>query len=230
MKIGIIGAMSDEIAFLLHNMTDLKENITTSHVFYTGTCAGCELVVVRGGVGKVASGIVFSALHAAYTDLDLIVNVGTCGGIAGRVKVGEIVVPANVAYADADVTYGNRYSYGQVPGFPPKLPCASDLLKGLPLPPHRTGMILSGDTFFHDGASVMELVEKHFPDDDVLALDMESAALAQCAYFFKKDFLVIRAVSDLIGGDAQAAQFVSNLEMASRACNEFLLTVLKNIK
>ena len=157
MKIGIIGAMSDEIAFLLHNMTDLKENITTSHVFYTGTCAGCELVVVRGGVGKVASGIVFSALHAAYPDLDLIVNVGTCGGIAGRVKVGEIVVPANVAYADADVTYGNRYRLRTGARFSAKLRPAQATCSWITATAAPDGMILSGDTFFHDGASVMEL-------------------------------------------------------------------------
>jgi len=230
MKIGIIGAMSEEIEFLLNNLTNLKENKTGKHIFYTGAYAGNDIVVVRGGVGKVASGVVYATMLANYQDLELTVNVGSCGGLVGRVDIGDVIVPGAVGYADVDASFGGRYRYGQIPGYPPLFACAADKIREISAPPYRAGTILSGDSFFCDGEAAAELVGKHFPEDNVLAFDMESAALAQCAHFFNKDFLVIRSVSDLIGAKRQAEVFVSNLERASRACNEFLLSVLKNIK
>ncbi|MDD4388521.1 MAG: hypothetical protein PHV87_04865, partial [Bacilli bacterium] len=122
------------------------------------------------------------------------------------------------------------YRYGQMAGCPDKFNLRYDLVESLHLPPFRIGTILSGDCFFHQKDKVQAIIEKHFSDDDVLGLDMETAALAQSAYFFKKDFIVIRAVSDLIGSALQNEDYNRNLERACQASNLFLLEFLKNIK
>ncbi|MDD4077620.1 MAG: 5'-methylthioadenosine/S-adenosylhomocysteine nucleosidase, partial [Bacilli bacterium] len=197
MKIGIIGAMREEITFLLHKMSNIKENNYGNHIFYSGNIADNEVVVVRGGIGKVASGIVYSTLLYNYPDLELTVNVGVCGGIFGRITTGEVIVPAAVYYADVDLTYFSDYRYGQMSGCPDKFTPNLDLIEPLALPPFRTGTILSGDCFFCQKDKVQTIIDKYFFDDDVLGLDIETAALAQSAYFFKKKFIAIRVVSDL---------------------------------
>ena len=53
MKLGIIGAMSIEVASLKTQMKDMKTVSQTGMEFYEGTLDGLACVVVECGVGKV---------------------------------------------------------------------------------------------------------------------------------------------------------------------------------
>jgi len=231
MKIAVIGAMSEEISFLLHNMSNLKENKCDNHIFYHGFIESNEIIAVRCGIGKVAAGIAYALLLSQYPDIALSINVGVCGGRVGYAKIGEVIIPDAVSYADVDLTYFSDFQFGQMANCPPFFAPRTDSVALLAdkLPSYRSGMILSGDCFYHKQEEVDAVVSRYFPAKKVLALDMETAALAQCAYVFKKDFIAIRAVSDLIGSTFQANDYNKNLNKACLASNAFLLAFLQNI-
>ena len=64
----------------------------------------------------------------------------------------------------------------------------------------KVGLIVSGDQFIHSDVEIQRIHE-WFPE--VLASEMEGAAIAQVAYQFNIPFVVIRAMSDT--GDSEAS-------------------------
>ena len=231
MKIAIIGAMKKEITFLLNKIGLYQETKYKKFTFFEGNLFNHQLVVVESGIGKVASGILFSALMCQYPDIDLAINIGVSGGILGKTNIGDIVVAAKLKYADVDVTVDSEYLYGQLPNCPLSFPSRIDLIKKidkLSIDYHK-GTILTGDQFFHEFDIINNLILQYFHDDNVLCLDMESTALAQSAWFYEVDYLAIRAISDLIGKNFQFQEYLDNVEKACVNSNLFLLEVLKYI-
>ena len=55
--IGIIGAFSDEIEELLKHVKDLKEEVRSIRIFYTGKIKNHDVVIVLAGIGKVNAGV-----------------------------------------------------------------------------------------------------------------------------------------------------------------------------
>ena len=51
-KIGIIGAMDDEISMYIEHIKDIKENKWKIFTFYEGQFNGHNVVLVKSGVGK----------------------------------------------------------------------------------------------------------------------------------------------------------------------------------
>lgn len=230
MKLAVIGAMKKEIDFLLKHLENHEVEKKLNHLFYCGSIAGKEMVVVESGIGKVASGILFSALINSYPDLDLVINIGVAGGVKDKVEIGDIVVAEQLAYADVDVRPGGDYYYGQIPNCPLYFSSRADIIKRIQIShPYKTGTILSGDSFFVDIEDVSTLIKTHFPNQNVLALDMESAAFGQSAWFYGIPFIAIRAISDVIGYEAQFQSYLDNLELAATNSNLFLLEVIKKI-
>ena len=56
-KIGIIGAMEEEVAILKDKMTEVSVLERAGMEFFSGKLSGHEVVVVRSGIGKVNAGI-----------------------------------------------------------------------------------------------------------------------------------------------------------------------------
>lgn len=232
MKIAIIGAMDKEIAHLIDNIKNLKSKQTLQHTFYEGEIHHHEVVVVKAGIGKVASGILISALCQHYPYLELIINIGVSGGVANRVSAGEVVVANSLKYADVDVTCAADYVYGQIPDCPPVFSSRSDIVNNVKASlsiPYHEGMILTGDQFFCNKDRVDQLLNDYFKNDSVMCFDMESTALAQASWFYGIDYLAIRAISDVIGHNAQFDEYLSNLDRACLNSNLFIIEVLKNI-
>jgi len=233
MKIAIIGAMKKEITFLLNKLENIKENKYSKFTFFEGSFSGNEIITVEAGIGKVASGILFSALVSQYPDIDLAINIGVSGGVINRVNIGDIVVANKLKYADVDATVIEEFVYGQVPNCPDQFTTKIDLIKNIINNINlncQVGTILTGDQFFADKSKVENMINSYFKDDNVLCLDMESAALAQSAWFYGIDYLAIRAISDLIGKDFQFNEYLQNVEKACENSNIFLLEILKYIK
>ncbi len=130
--------------------------------------------------------------------VDVIVNTGSAGAVAEGIAIGDVVVANQLAYHDVDVTaFG--YAYGQMAGQELYYPADQVLLEQL-----RTvlaeqemishvGLIVTGDSFIA-GQERIATIKTHFPE--VLAVEMEGAAIAQAAVNTGKPFLVIRAMSD----------------------------------
>ena len=56
-KIGIIGAMEEEVEALRGKMESVQKTTKASMEFYSGKLNGKDVVLVRSGIGKVNAGI-----------------------------------------------------------------------------------------------------------------------------------------------------------------------------
>ncbi|MGQ7140099.1 5'-methylthioadenosine/S-adenosylhomocysteine nucleosidase, partial [Escherichia coli] len=153
MKIGIIGAMEEEVT-LLRDKIENRQTISLGGCeIYTGQLNGTEVALLKSGIGKVAAAL-GATLLLEHCKPDVIINTGSAGGLAPTLKVGDIVVSDEARYHDADVTaFG--YEYGQLPGCPAgfkaddKLIAAAEAcIAELNLNAVR-GLIVSGDAFIN---------------------------------------------------------------------------------
>lgn len=203
MKFGIIAAMPQELKILVEQLQDKVECDVLGRTYYQGRIGQHEVVLVQSGIGKVMSAMSVAILADRFA-VDAIVNTGSAGAVADGIAIGDVVVATQLAYHDVDVTaFG--YAYGQMAGQELYYPADQALLAKLTsvlaeqeMTSHQ-GLIVTGDSFIA-GQDKIAKIKQHFPE--VLAVEMEGAAIAQAAVNTGKPFLVIRAMSDTAQGDA----------------------------
>lgn len=229
MKIGIIGAMDQEVKILKEQLTDTRSWERADALFISGSLGRHEVIVVRSGIGKVLSAVTTTLLIHQY-GVNMVINTGSAGGIGQGLSVGDVVIADKLAYFDVDVTnFG--YAPGQLPGMPLFYEC-SDYLKsemrkaaeetGLSA---RYGLIVTGDSFVNDTGRVKEILND-FPE--ALACEMEGAAIAQAATQFNTPFLVVRAISDT--ADQEATQtFDEFIETAGERSAQMVIEFVKHL-
>src|SRR5690625_3498072 len=192
MTVGIIGAMDEEIHFLLEKITDQKETTIANTLFVEGYIFDKKVVVLKSGIGKVNAAMATTIMHEKFSS-NYVINTGSAGGFSTTLEVGDVVISDEVVHHDVDVTAFN-YEYGQVPNMPttfaadPKLiNLAEQAAKKCEIR-SETGLIATADTFMEDPKRV-EFVRSKFPK--MLASDMEAAAIAQVCYQYDKPFVII---------------------------------------
>ena len=99
--IGIIGAMEEEVAAIKEYMhiTDTKNILDC--IFYQGMIENKEVVLLQGGVGKVNAAICTTLLLTNY-QIDMVINIGSAGGLCLKQEVGDIVISNEVCQYDFD--------------------------------------------------------------------------------------------------------------------------------
>ncbi len=198
MKIyGIIVAMDKEVALLKTKIDDVKIHQFCHIDFYEGTFANNKVIFAISGIGKVNASVA-TILLIEHFHPDIVINTGIAGGYQKNLKSLDIVVANKVVYSDVDMTSlsAGSYKYGQLEGFEAYFKPNVELLKKQN---YKQGTILSGDQFVYDYDAIRYLVQTRFSDYDVVAFDMESAAIAQVCTLNQKKFIIIRAISDIIG-------------------------------
>lgn len=227
MKIGIIAAMEEELKLLVENLEDKSQETVLSNVYYSGRYGEHELVLVQSGVGKVMSAMSVAILVESFK-VDAIINTGSAGAVATGLNVGDVVVADTLVYHDVDLTaFG--YDYGQMSMQP--LYFHSDktfvstfeavLSKEEMI--SKVGLIATGDSFIA-GQEKIDVIKGHFPQ--VLAVEMEGAAIAQAAQATGKPFVVVRAMSDTAAHDANITFDEFIIEAGKRSA-QVLMTFLK---
>lgn len=203
MKIGIIGAMEEEILLLKSKMSNKKEWTEAKADFIEGQIGEVEVVLVRCGIGKVNAALTTTLLLAKH-DIDLIVNTGSAGGIGAGLHVGDVVIASEMAYHDVDATVFG-YSIGQVPQMPARYIANQATIEKTITAAKKTGLtpvkglIVTSDSFIASQAQT-DVILSNFPD--ALASEMEGAAIAQVCYQFDVPFVIIRAMSDVADEEA----------------------------
>ena len=196
MKIGIIVAMRKELDLLLPLLHDSEESRMSGFEFHRGKVGGHDVMVMQCGIGKVnaAMGTLMLVNHFSP---NFVINSGVAGGADSSVSVMDVVAGARVAYHD--VWCGPESELGRVQGLPLYFQGASTLLD---LVPDRDdihkGLICSGDQFI-DKIEDVNRIRANFPD--VLAVDMESGAIAQVCHLCDVPFLALRVISDSPGAN-----------------------------
>ena len=232
-RLAIVGAMDSEILYLKEKMESGKgvsTNEVNGFIFYEGKLFDKDIVLVKSGVGRVSSAVLFTTLTMLYKDIDLIINVGIAGGYSGT-NVGDIVVGNVAVYGDVDLTAFSKYVYGQMSSCPPYFSADSETISKIEKSKleYKMGAICTNEKFMTDYTYATSLINTHFKDLNVLAFDMESAAFAQSAYSLNKRFIAIRAISDVIGANDQVNNYKMSFEEMSIKSNIFLYNLIELI-
>ena len=218
MKIGIIGAMDEElipIRAILSNLEKLKKN---NRSFWHGEDYGNQIFLTRCDPGKVNAVIATQQMIDLFS-VDVIFNMGSSGALAPELEVGDLVVASEFIQHDFDVT-----DWGLKPGelmfdilmsnetgqmqfrtqqvfkaHPHLTQLALEIAQSTELtslgshsPKTYMGRILTGDQFIGKTEKARELWNTH----QGLCTDMEAAAIAHTCEVNQVPFLCIRAISD----------------------------------
>ncbi|MBU2897214.1 5'-methylthioadenosine/S-adenosylhomocysteine nucleosidase [Vibrio hepatarius] len=231
MKIGIIGAMEQEVTLLRQAITDIKQASKAGCTFYSGQLNGVDVILLQSGIGKVAAAVGTTILLDEYQP-DVVINTGSAGGFDSTLNLGDVVISTEVRHHDADVTaFG--YEIGQMAGQPASFIADSKLMntaeKALAQMEGKhavRGLICTGDAFVCSNER-QAFIRQHFPS--VVAVEMEASAIAQVCHQFKVPFVVVRAISDVADKESPMS-FEEFLPLAAQSSSEMVSNMVKLLK
>ena len=159
-----------------------------------------DLTLFHGGWGKISA-----AATAQYVidhfQPDLLINLGTCGGFSGRIATGTVILVERTIVYDiieqmtetsaAIEQYSTEIDLSWLPDDGPWTMDDKKVMRGLLVSADRD--IVTED--------IPMLIKKY----DAVAADWESGAIAWVAQQNRTRLLILRAVSDLVGGDGGEA-------------------------
>jgi adenosylhomocysteine nucleosidase len=248
-RIGILGAMSEEINEIISLIKDKREIVKGMRTYYTGTISSVEVVVVFSRWGKVASATTVTHLIVEFGITQLFFT-GVAGAINKDLNIGDIVIANSLVQHDLDARPIMKRFEIPLLGVEFLLP-SSDLLvsaiegvgelvesrallqlltlkqqqkfslSGLKL---IVGQIASGDQFF---ASNIEKENLLAILPDVLCVEMEGAAVAQVCFEYNIPYVIIRTISDAANENSVIDFNVFVSEVASKFGVEIIRKLIK---
>lgn len=215
MMTGIIVAMDKELNFLLPLLDTVREFHKDGYDFYLGNIHENQICLMKSGIGKVNAALATRAMIENFAP-GIIINSGVAGGVGSEAKIMDLVIADRIAYSD--VWCGPGTQFGQAADCPlyfemHRLPYES---QG---PSIKRGLICSSDKFIASADDVAA-IKGNFPD--VLAVDMESGAIAQTCFLNDTPCAVIRVVSDTPGEEDNISQYEDFWTKAPEATFNFL--------
>lgn len=198
--------MDKELAGIKSLLGDVTETELHGRRYVTGTLERNTIVLHQCGIGKVNAAIGTAELLTAFAP-DAVVSTGVAGGASTELNVQDVVVARQTCYHD--VYCGEDVAYGQIPGQPERFDAAPELLAkaatldGCGTRIH-TGLTVTGDWFVDSREKMREIADR-FPE--AMAVDMESAAIAQACRQRGVPFVSFRIISDIPLSDNKAQQY-----------------------
>ena len=198
-KIGIIGAMEEEINILKEKMQVEKVEKKAGMEFFQGILSGKNVIIVRSGIGKVNAAICTQILADDF-GVEAVINTGVAGSLRNEINIGDIVLSSDSLQHDMDAT-GFGYELGIIPRMDTSIFKADESMIKMakkvceevnPDIQVFIGRVVSGDQFISDSEKKQFLI-KEFGG---YCTEMEGAAIAQAAHLNNIPYLVIRAISD----------------------------------
>lgn len=218
MKIGLIIAMQKELDLFADCLQNFEVQTIDGRQYLHGQYKQNEIVAVVCGMGKVNAACgALMLLH--HFKSDIIVNVGISGGLDNSVAIGDFVIGKDIVYHD--VWCGENLALGQVQNFP--LYFHSDPALIAKLPAWRQALLCSGD-WFVTTADELQKIKTVFPEG--VAIDMESAAIAQVCHAAGVPMLSVRQISDTPGIEHHAEQYAEFWRNAANRTVEVLQNIL----
>ncbi len=227
MKIGILGAMEEEITPLLEILKDYKEIKYANNSYYLANFGQHELILAYSKIGKVNSTLSAAVMIEKF-GAQVLLFTGVAGALKS-LKIGDLLVATKLCQYDLDIT-----AFGHPLGFVPgneifiktdeKLnelakQVANELGKKLAF-----GTIATGDEFICDEGKKSKIVQVF----DAEACEMEGASVALVCDALKIPCFVLRAMSDEAGEKAEFDfdEFVVN---SAKISAEFVLKMCEKL-
>jgi adenosylhomocysteine nucleosidase len=218
MKIGIIGAMDEELLPIRQHIENLEQIQRGSRAFWRGKAHRHEIYLTRCDPGKVNAAIAAQQLIDRFS-VNAVFNMGSSGALSPELEVGDLVIATEAIQHDFDLT-----AWGLQPGeilfdvattkgagqlsfrsqrifeSDQKLSqLAFDIAQKVGLtklgnhsPKVYKGRIVSGDQFVGKAERAQALWNTFHS----LCTDMEAAAISHTCSINNIPFLCIRAISD----------------------------------
>jgi adenosylhomocysteine nucleosidase len=232
-RIAIISALHDELSAVLQQLPDEEKTVVAGREFWQGHLHGHAVVAVLSRIGKVAAATTATVLVERF-GVQRMVFTGVAGGLGAGVRVGDLVVAQEFVQHDMDASplfprhevplYGITRFATDAALSNALAQAANQVLaqSATTLGPavvaqyslhaaqsHR-GLIASGDRFINSQADSLAL-RQALPD--VLAVEMEGAAVAQVCHDYGIAFAAIRTISDRADDSAHVdfAQFTTDV-------------------
>ena len=250
MRIGIVGAMREEIDGLIAEMTPAAASPAGMRTYHTGRLWGQEVVLAFSRWGKVAAATTATHLITRF-DISRLVFTGVAGAVDPSLRVGDVVVVSPLRQHDMDsrplfarheipllglaafetdarlrravLAAARRFLADDLPAR-----LAPNLLAGFHINAPRAveGEIASGDRFFA-GRAELEQLRSDLPS--LSCVEMEGAAVAQVCHEYGVPFAIVRTISDAADEQAAAAfpRFVR--DVASIYSHGILRNVLRDL-
>lgn len=203
-KLGLIGAMNEEIELFHAHLRDVQTEERAGITFFSGLFYGKPVVVCKSGVGKVNAAVCTQLLIDRF-EVDAVLFTGVAGAVDPELSIGDIVVSSESMQHDVDVT-ALGFARGMIPYQESSVFAASDDLRDRAFEASKRifegnvkiGRVLSGDRFMADRDAVKELYEQLGGS----CVEMEGAAVAQVCAMYRIPYVVIRSMSDKADGSA----------------------------
>lgn len=218
MKIGILGAMPEEVSCIEKLMEVSNRKEIGSRTYVEGTISNIDVVLTFSRWGKVASSCTTTTLINLF-NVEFILFTGVAGAVHSDLNIGDIVISNGLYQHDMDAR--PIFERFQIPLTDTKVfePHGKNISKATKAseqflsqmdeifskellseysilsPRIHQGLIASGDKFVTDPTKHEELHYKH-ADLESLAVEMEGAAVAQVCADYKVPFIIIRTISD----------------------------------
>jgi adenosylhomocysteine nucleosidase len=215
-RIALVSAMHEELAAVLARMPVEQKTDLAGREFWIGRWHGHDVVAVLSRIGKVAAATTATTLIERF-GVTHIVFTGVAGGLAPHVNVGDVVVGREFIQHDMDasplfprheVPLTGMTRFPADPALSDVLASAAplalqDMLAELPSSEWQSldfsnaqvhqGLIASGDRFVSQTGESQAL-QQELPE--ALAVEMESAAMAQVCHDYGIPFAAVRSISD----------------------------------
>lgn len=225
MKIGIMGAMEQEIGLLRRSLEKPKHEMHGRRQYTSGLFHDREVVTVFSRWGKVAAASTATTLIERY-GVDMIIFTGVAGAADPALEIGDIVVASETVQHDIDVSALPGFNRFEIPLLGQShFPVEERFIKlgtdsatrfvnkylnspefeksrqefGIKEPSVNTGLIASGDSFVSDAGKIKTLAEQ-LPG--LKCVEMEGGAVAQVCYEHQIPMVLLRVVSDKADKDA----------------------------
>lgn len=200
----ILCAMPPEAAPFKQALADLQPGSLGAFPCWRGTFQQCDVSLVLCGIGKVHAAAAAQLVASELTP-DAVFSCGSAGSLDDSLEIGDVVVGASTLQhdygfitPDAFIPFGlHLQRHGKAREYTRSFAADASLLSAASAMQHETpriviGTILTGDQVIFSTAKRQALQQEF----KALAVDMESAAIAQVCALYHVPCLSIRGISD----------------------------------
>lgn len=241
--IAILSALAQEQRGLVELLQRPDKVLHAGREFWLGNLHGHNVVLALSGIGKVAAATTATALIERL-GAQRMVFTGVAGGLGRSINVGDVVVGHDFVQHDLDVSplfpryevpmYGKARFNGDMALTTALFEAsrqalsASHLLQAYPEAKVHRGLIASGDRFVSNAIESNDLrTTLQAAGHEVLAVEMEGAAVAQVCHDYAVPFAAVRTISDR-ADDSAHVDFPSFIDqVASRYAQAIIERFLK---
>lgn len=255
MTTAILSALPQEQSSLVPHLAEVKRVEHAGRTFWLGQLHARPVVLALSGIGKVAAATTATALIERVGAARIIFT-GVAGGVGDGVNVGDVVVAQD--YIQHDMDASPLFPRWEVPGYARSRWACDTVLSALLLEAARAcvssasgqfglkservnipegavhrahhGLVASGDRFVSAAGESHRLRSAlRNAGHDVLAVEMEGAAVAQVCHDYGIPFAAARTISDRADDTAHGdfAHFVQTV--ASKYAEHMVQALLQKL-